>query len=370
MNEEKMKILDLLKEGKITSEEAIELLKHVGDDNNKSRRNNWQGFEQWIPHNQIDLDLSWINDLCEAVKESTINVFHSDNFTYGTTQEKYVASLHVNDNINMLQFEGKNAPIKLETYNGDQIEVEAHYKIKNRFDPHLSFTEENGIYHLNYDDNALYTLGIHIRVPETTHIDSVRLKNKNSSIVVGGIQAKKIELRTMNSTITVSDTKGESLYCETKNSSITLNRLQMKEIDAQTSHSMISLNNVKAYRARLMTSNFKIDIKNSDIVQIYARTSNSPLHFECLGISEQEPVCTIEAITTNGQISINLPHNELKCRLHASTTAGGILSEFNDLVYQVNDKNYVDAQEQDYDLAQNKLNLNLQTTNYGIYIKK
>lgn len=366
MSEEKSKILEMLNDGKITAEEAMELLKHVQDDSEwtRPRRQDW---EQWIPNRP---DFGWINDLRSVIGETTRNAMFPDEFMFNARQEKFTAVSNIDGDIRSLIFEGKNAPVKLESYGGDRIDVEVYYKARGQWNPRFALNEDNGIYSLSYDDNALYMLGLNIYVPETARIGSVRLKNRNGTISVDSITAEKIELNTKNESIKVFDTKGEHLYCETKNASIALNAVLMREIDAQTSSSKISLEDADAFRARLVTSSAKIEVKDSNIAQLYAKTSNSSLLFDGLGCKEHEPVCSIDAITTNGQISIQLPRRELDYKLRASTTLGGISGELNDLEYQVNERNYVEAQTRGYEAAGNKLNLNLQTTNHGIYIRR
>lgn len=370
MSEEKLKILEMLREGKITTEEAMALLKQVQSDNEHPHRFYSHDWDHIVPHHPRP-DFGWINDLRSAMEETTRNVlFSTDELMFGTSQEKFTSSSNIGDGIHELVFEGKNAPVRLRSYVGTKIEVEAYYKTKSRWNPRLTFTEENGVFSLSYDDNALYLLGIIVRIPETAHIGSIRLKNRNAPISVDDIEAEEIKLSTKNESIRVFHTKGERLYCETKNAPIALDDVKMREIDAQTNYSPISLDEVDAFSARLVTNNAKIDVKSSDVVQLYAKTSDSPLRFDNLGYKEQETVCSIDAITTNGQISIHLPHRELKCKLRASTTIGGIFSELHDLEYQVNEKNYMEAQTHGYETAPNKLNLNLQTTNNGIYVKQ
>lgn len=369
MSEEKLKILEMLEDGKITSDEAVALLKHVQDED-ECRYTNWPGWVPLTPRLPKP-DFGWIRDLRFAVEETTRNVLRStEELVFGSSQEKLTSGFDIGNGIRALVFEGKNAPVKLSAYSGTKIEAEVYYKARSGWNPRLALTEENGVFRLIYDDNALYLLGITIRVPETASVGRVQLKNRNAPICMDDINAGEIELSTKNESIKVSHTKGESLCCETKNAPITLDDVEMREIDAQTTCSKISLDAAEAFRARLVTSNAKINIKDSDIAQIYAKTSNSPLWFENLGYNEQTLVSSIDAITTNGAIIIHLPHRDIKCKLRASTTIGGIYCGLNDLEYQVHEKNYVEAQTRGCETATNKLTLNLQTTNNEISVKQ
>ena len=373
MSEEKLKILDMLKEGKITADEAVALLKQVQDDDNRHRdyRHNWE--RPYYPHKP---DFSWINSLCSVIEETSSNIgeavwdaIKSNEPKFASMLENFTAFSNINAEINELVFEGKNAPVKLKAYDGDRLEVEAYYKAKFHWDPHITLCEENGVYSLRYDDNALYMLGINIRVPEKARIAGVCLKNRNAPIKADDISANNIDLNTKNASIKLSNVKGERLICESKNAPVSLDDVEAREIDAKTSNAKISLDDVESFRARLVTSNAKIEVKDSGVVQLYAKTSNSSLRLENFSINKQEPVSSIEAITSNGQISLQLPSGELNCKLRASTTFGGISIGIDNLEYQVKGKNYVEAQTRGYETARNKLNLNLQTTNSGIYLK-
>jgi len=258
--------------------------------------------------------------------------------------------------------------MKMDAYGGDKIEVEVNYRAKGQWNPRFALVGENGVYSLRYDDNALYALGISIRVPKAAHIGGTSLKNRNAPISADGVTAGRIELDTKNAPIKAGDVNAEYLICKTRNAPITLDDINVREIEAQTSNSKITLDDAESQRARLVTSNAKIEVKDSAVSQLYATTSNASLQFDKMSYNGQEPVCGIEAITSNGKITVNLPGGKPGCRLRASTTHGGIFSELRDLEYHVNERNYIEAQSHGYDEARSKVDLNLQTTNGGIYI--
>ena len=373
MSEERLKILEMLNDNKITADEAAALLKQVQDSDNHSRNDRRDWNRPYYPNKP---DLGWINDLRSVIEETASNLgeavrdaINPNDSIFAPNKETFTAILNESSEIRELAFEGKNAPVKLESYGGDKIEIEAYYKAKGQWNPRFTLCEENGVYSLRYDDNALYMLSLNIRVPESSHIGDVSIKNRNSTITATGITANRIDLNTKNASIKLFNIKGERLICETRNAPITLNAVNVRETDVQTTNAKIILEDVNSFRARLMTSNAKIEVKDSDIVLLYAKTSNSPLRFENMCNNGQEPVYSIDAITTNGQISVQLPHKELFCKLRASTTAGGISNDLVDLEYQANEKNYVEAQTRGYETAYKKTNLNLQTTNSGIHIK-
>lgn len=369
MSEEKLRILEMLKEGKISTDEALELLKQVPDreDQNQYHR---QDSEEWESRYSYTPDLNWIDDLKNAIKETAQNAFFPGDFLFGSREEHYTTEANVGNGINSLVFEGKNAPVTLLSYVGDKIDVEANFKVKNHWNPHLGLTEEGGVFTLTYDSNALHYIGIKVRVPQSVRIGSINLRSTNAPISVDDIKADRIELNTKNAPIKVSDVQSERLYCETKNAHVTLDDINAQEIEAQTTNAKISLDDVVARRARLNTSNAKIDVKDSSIAKLWAETSNAHISIDDAIFFEQEQDCGIDAITSNGGISLRLPRGEYESKLRASTSHGSINNELGNLIYRTNEKNYLEAATAGYEQAQTRLSINLQTSNSSIYIKR
>ncbi|MCL1828815.1 MAG: DUF4097 domain-containing protein [Oscillospiraceae bacterium] len=377
MSEEKIKILEMLENGKITADDAVALLKQLKDDGGGRHDHYRPDWKQRIPHYHYRPDFGWIGDLRSAFEETASTIGEAvrdaigpNDVIFSADRETFSTSAEMGGEILELSFEGKNAPVRLESHWGDKIEVEAHYKAKSQWNPRFALNGDNGVYSLSYDENALYMLGIDIRVPETAKIGTIRLKNKNSSVTVNNIKAERIEASTKNAFIKVSGCKGGFLLCETKNAPVILDDIQTHEIEAQTSNAKITLENTDSNRVRLITTCAKIEVQNSDIVKLTAKTSESSLRFEGLGFKKEESVYSMDAITTNGRIAVMLPRSELCCKLRASAALGGVFCELSDLEYKINEEDYAEAQTRGYETARNKLNLNLQTTRHGIYIKQ
>jgi len=65
MSEENNKILDMLREGKITAEEASKLLKYLGNEAHSSR-----SYLHNLSAHPLRPDISWVNDVRTATRES------------------------------------------------------------------------------------------------------------------------------------------------------------------------------------------------------------------------------------------------------------------------------------------------------------
>jgi len=371
MSDERLKILEMLKEGKITADEALNLLEQVPDGNGRGGRQNsdrhfWDDFrsETQNPYPFYNFDWDWIDDLKETVQ----NAAYTGGFFFGGKEDIYKAEAEIGNGVRELVFDGKNSPVKIEDCAGDKIEIEANYKAKTNCDPRLALSNESGNLRLNYDSNALRYIGIKIRVPKDTNVGYVSLKTTNAPVTADDINADNIELFTKNAPIKASDIKGKYINCETRNAHIDLDDVEVSEIKAQTTNAKIHLDDVKSERVRLVTENAKISAEDSYAAHFSAKTSNAPIVIDDLQPNEAEPLCAIDCVTTNAGITLNLRRWVMPCKLRASTTNGAVHNELRDLEYTADRKNYIEGQTSGYEQAQNKLNLSLQTTNGGIHI--
>jgi len=366
--------LKMLEDNKITAEQAVELLKQVPDSDSGAR---YAREDRGRSNDQYSPDLGWIDDLRAVIEDTAANIgsavrdaINANEYGLSPRHERFTAMPNANAGIREIVFEGKNAPIKMEAYSGDQLEVEVTYWPKGQWNPHFAFIEENGAYSLRYDDNALRALAISILAPGAFHIGSVSLQTRNAPVTAEGFTADRVGLYTKNAPVRVSGVTGERMNVESRNASVTIESVKSRDIEAQTSNAKITLEHVNAFSARLTTSNAKVEADASVITRLYAKSSNAAMQFENLSNNSQEPFRVIEAVTTNGKISVSLADDCPNCKLRASTTNGGIYCGLEGMVYQVNGKNYAEAQTMGYNEAGSKTDLNLQTSNGRISINR
>jgi DUF4097 and DUF4098 domain-containing protein YvlB len=382
MSEEKLKVLELLKEGKITTDEALSLLNQVSDektDNSGYRGNeNYNGYGYKTPERAFwddspgktkapqTIDLSFLEDIRDAVQDAvTGGIFwgwreetlHEEIEPAGQTEYSFA-------------FKGKNAPVKIECHSGRKIEIDVNYKLKTNRDAHISLRNEGGEISVDYDPNAVYSLGAKIYVPKGFNAATVSLATSNAQINAGDITCQILELNTKNAHIKVEDVNAKRVDCKTSNAHISFDDSNADEIKAQTSNAKISLQDSSVYRANLTTSNAGIRLDDTGVAQLDAKTSNAGITINDLKLSYSENDCYIDATTSNAGITVRVPRGEYPVKLRASTSHAGISNEISGLTYLVNEKNYIEAQSPETQLSGAKLNLNLKTSNGGIHIKK
>ncbi|MDR1687969.1 MAG: DUF4097 family beta strand repeat-containing protein [Clostridiales bacterium] len=401
MSEEKLKILELLKEGKINTEEALSLLNQVSDEKtetcgyggnnsdyenyntgaNQNNNENDNGYGYKTPERTFwgaapgktnanpypYLDLSFLDDIRGAVQDA-----FTGGMFWGWREETFREEIEAAGQVAYsFVLNGKNAPVKLECRSGNKIEIEVNYKLKFNRDAHISLRKENGEIYLDYDPNALYSLGVKAYVPKGFTAANVSLNTSNAQIAAKDITCQILELNTKNAHIKAEDVNAARIDCKTTNAYISFDNVNADEIKAQTSNAKISLEESTAYRANLTTSNAGIMLDDTGVAQLDAKTSNAGISIDDLKLTRSEnDCCYIDATTSNAGIALRVPRGDYPVKLRASTSHAGISNDISGLTYLVNEKNYIEAQSAETAQSGAKLNINLKTSNGGIHIKK
>ena len=350
---EKMKILEMLSQGKITTDEAMLLLEQIGEQKgNGPRPESGRGEKE-----RRDFDFSLgglgetignaVRDGIGALEDIDVTLDLSDIFIPGHKGNYMYTSPAIGQNITALRLLGKNDKIEITGHDGKDIRIFCEYKAK-RHDVTVGVSEDGGVYELLYDYNAMRSMKIYCHVPRNL-IEELNAETKNAKIILKDVKAGNIALTT-------------------KNDKIELARVAAAELNLQTSNSKIDIESVTAQNARLVTSNAKIATENIDIKHMYVKTSNSGIKLENIfGIDSAER--TIEAHTSNGGISMFVPHS-VAVSLQASTSNSSVTCHLPNMLTGESKKNYVNCKSQNYDTAANRAKINVSTSNGAIKIRE
>ena len=397
MNQEKLKVLEMLEKGTITAEEALRLIELLqkGEDPLKedepavkvtedecdvidgNHTNQDKEAHKEHKNHEPNLDFSWINDLKNNVIDSAINISRYvgsqtyNAFGFGRPDQFYSTSCDNIENLKSLKLIGKNDRVEVVGHQEDNIKIEARYKLKGDSDLRIEFEEEDGAYKLSYDYNAVHSMGLCIKVPER-QIPYLSVDNKNAEIMLKRVNAEKADLTTKNATIELDTVTGGDLTAETKNARIYVYDISVSKISLKTDNSVISVKSANADFAKLLTSNAPINLDGINIREIYAKTSNAGMFFRNFYNDERKTysLYNLEAYTSNGDLTVELPLSfEIPCKLNASTSLGHIHTDVENLDYLVDSKDFIKAKSKDYDIAESKINITLQTSNSNINIR-
>jgi len=411
MSEARIKILELLQEGKVSVDEAMQLLRQVPDEdapkprvvihstpkdictcnddceeectcdndtnvnnnNNNNNNNNSHKNASFYGLDGIGETIrSAVNNALEAVDDVDISINLGNMFGSRNRHILNLSSSPIVGDIKSLKILGKNAPVEIVGYSGNAIKVEVKYQGK-RGNAQVYLSEEGGNYELLYDYNAMRALGVECYVPNVM-IGHLHGESKNSKVELRNVSANDVELLTRNSKIEIEGVSANN-------------------ITAKTSNSKIEMEKTKAKIARLTTSNSKIETEDIDVEQLYLKTSNSgikvenpvidsvaegsslsaagsqypPGDFRAASITAKERV--IEATTSNGGVEVNIPQG-MAVKLQASTSNGRVECKLNDLVVNEISKNFLSGKSVNYDTAQNRVKVNINTSNSTVRIKE
>lgn len=295
MSEEKKIILRMLKEGKISEEEAIKLLDSISDDK------------------KIDKDnlKSEASDFVEKIYNAALK--------FGEKSQEVIGSINFDDfsldDLN-LNFKGsKNAE-------AERVVTESVEEIEN---PKLKIKNDNGKIRLYAWDNE------EVEVRATVVYDDKYISS-NYSFVTMEKDGDTIEIApdydransrhfNMNMAIAIPKKKFESIVLETQNSNISIGEILTKDLEIKSTNARISFVNVNADDAKfesfngrisgegisgktliLKTTNGKITVKNLDTENVEMKTVNGSLSLD--GIKEN--VKKVDAKTNNGNVNVSI----------------------------------------------------------------
>lgn len=193
---------------------------------------------------------------------------------------------------------------------------------------------------------------IEIQVPETLEV--LKLDTDNGKCEIGGIQAKAISCSTNNGKVYVSKCSSDAIEVLTDNG-----RVIMDESSART--------------ANIRTSNAKIDIADCNLDSIDAKTTNGAI--EVVGLSKSKDMESKYTLnTSNGKISVVLGNaGDSECMVEASTTMGNIDVALDKLLYTLDKKNIgmhsnAAVKSDNYDTSSDRIYIKADTTNAPINI--
>jgi|GEM_PF-703620 len=346
--------------------------------NNYSNSNGYSQNSYNTGQNYAD----WANDLKNNILESTRNLtnyissqayFHTYGpFGFGSQlQTCEMESNEIPSNIPSLSLTGKNDKVEVTGYNGKTIKITASFKAKGNMEPRVHFEDAQGNYGVFYDYNAVYAMGLYVRVP-LIRLDTLHVETKNSSILLSDLQVERADIVTKNAPIYLNRLNGKEIIADSSNAPIKTDAVHFNEIRLKSSNSSISLSEFHADFVLAKTSNAKITVDAIDIGHLETFTSNASISINTrLAMpSSKYSLHNINAKTNNGHVNIRIPElAHSASRLKASTSYGKISIDMGNTEYFTKTSNYVDAKSPGYETADKKWNLDLQTSNASIYVK-
>jgi len=382
--EEKIMILKMLEEGKITSEEALKLLESIektGIKTDKADQINYdenlnekfnekinkftkkaEKFADKFGPDFISKIESVSSDFADAAVKfadkmvNYINSGFSNSDIYKTATKNFCFPINDND-IGKLVIKTQNLSVTTDYTDSNEITMDMKVKLlfeEENVDKFIFTKTENGVIYL-YTDFPIRTWGsLAISLPRSI---------------------ENLEIETSNSKCILENFKGKILHCSTSNGKIEINGCQIEDLNAITSNSKINIFDSSSHKAKIHTSNSNIEIKNSFFDDFISYTSNGSINlsnFDCLSGGEASYMLQ----TSNGKIKIQLPKNNSSgYKIKARTSLGNINTSNLDSSFIINKgheniKAEADIVSNGYESFSKKLCIEASTSNSSINITK
>lgn len=372
MNEEKMMILRMLKEGKISEEEAAKLLDAIenkNETNNNSKSNfkskhnkDWEKeFEEKI--NKLESSFNKFGEKFEEKFEkfgkdfsegtgsfadkimSTFNSFMDKDNLYNILGRYEIKEENIQLEINdiespVLDIRSINGDININPWSKNYIYVEATCYLKKN-----KISTENKIMSLNKSDNNIIlkplfdsdiAVKLDISLPHMKY-ENIKINTTNGKIDILDLYSKNISAFTKNASISLSDINCDySVDLSTKNSPIYLHDTKCNEATLSTKNAKVIVNDGEINTLNINTSNSYIRIEDSNLINVIGKTSNGKIHLNNI---DTDSIKTIRFITSNAGIYIDLDEFENPYKIDANTTNSNIDLNLSNIVYDYNNKN-------------------------------
>ncbi len=400
ISEERLLILKMVEEKKISTEEAAKLLAALEDETKKENTENFNyrrnqksnGFAEeaakvrdrvndWKKefksnYNQADFD-NMIDDFANKAEKFGKNVATT---TAGIVDKviDYVGSFVDTNSFNIfgnLQTVQKNydvvpaegANLEISGINGS-ITIKKHLDPKVMIISRIKSPSPTGEGVVTFADDPQ---NISIKVSSTAFNVSV-----SHEIFIPDVKFKTIKIENSNGKIYIEDSLSEEISATTKNAHIELMGVNSDKVSVNTKNGRVQLNYIIGDKIDINTSNAVIDIKHIKVKDVSAVTINGRINIENAQNIDQNSDMNMYLKTSNGGIKVNM--NDMDSRVYkvkAHASNGSINLLIPEIVYHnVNRKgvtgSFVEAESKNYESGLNKVNITGETMNGLIEIVK
>jgi DUF4097 and DUF4098 domain-containing protein YvlB len=392
--EEKMLILKMLQEGKITAEEAHKLLEAIDGGNasfETDARRNEKKFEEKMQ--EIQQKATKVAEKLGSSLNSSAEKFSSNSEKFGDDFAKRMETFGNDIADSAVKFTDK-----LVNYLGNFIDVgNDKYQYSKNYVYPLADHAEISIDTCNFavivspttENDLLVNLYINSSVPSLVVDEFFKAEQVNNHISLktqfpsrtwGKVEIlvpkhlSNLHITTTNGKCEINDITADNIESNTSNGRITLSNCQGKTIEAVTSNGRITASGTSAAFADFSTSNGKIEIDNCKFDKLDAKTSNGAILLD--GIYKMNSTeGNYNLRTSNGKITIDLNNSET-CgyMLDATTSVGSISVDLPQLNYFVDKKSFsmqsvAQIKSANFDSVTDKIFINAHTSNSSIVVE-
>ena len=395
---EKMMILKMLEEGKITAAEAARLLESVEPENRQEKqtvkpapappaakpapppvsvrtepRDNRQtpppagGFDEFTgdlskKFEQFARDMEpKLYKLTETVAEKTSAVADKISKSlsqtppretpgvkksYSNMEERSFESF-VTPGYNELSLSGLNGDVLIKGYNGDKISARIYYKTKKP-GAYIDIIQLGTKYFLNYEEDEFEKVSIDAFVPETMF--------------------NNINIQTINGQLSVSSLRAENCVFVNTNAATEIKDIDVSNFKIECSNGALRLENIRGSSGKAENFNGSVQGTAIDVANLELISQNGSVGINIASFDRySDYVWAVEA--SNGKLTLNMPSSrDLGYHIKAHTALNSIRVGLTGLSYMFNEPSFVEAKSSAYDICSKKIKLSMETSNAPIIL--
>jgi len=395
--EERLLILKMLEEGKITSEEAARLIEALEDNTkqeqaeNTSKQQRQSGF-----YDEVSKMRDRINEWTKDFKKNYTNKdFDKMVDEFSAKAEKLgknvaAATLGIVDRIvdyvgsfvdtNAFNIFGSYKTVDktfetpvIDGMNFNVMAVNGHILIKKHHDNKIVIRSRVKSPQDNVDEIISFTDG-----NDTVSLTINKAGNISVSheIFLPAVKFKNIRLETSNGKILIEDSLSEYLECITKNAPVEVTGANSGKMVISAKNSRIQSSYIISRNIQIDATNSVIDMKNIKAIDISAITMNGRILMENLQNHQDSPEINLLLKTTNGGIKVNMNDMDNKgYKIKALASNGDVNLLIPELMYHNVNKqrtggNLVEAESNGYGNYTKKVNITAEAINGYVEVVK
>ena len=263
MNDERLMILKILEEGKISSKEAIDLIDALEDGKNKSKTDpniniNSKKITETLESFGNTFTSAMLN-IVDGVKNIDLSNFISQN--YETDTRNLTEDISQIENP-ILDISSTNGYVSIDTVEGSNLMA----KLEFQYNPE-KVANVDTLYNFEIEDNIIKLN------PNPDYKSPLRI---NMNILLPRKQYESLKIKTQNSYISLKkkiDAEGVKLL--TQNGKIDLEDVISKEITVNSSNGAISAERIGSSKLDIITTNGKVKVNDFNGEFLYSKTTNT-----------------------------------------------------------------------------------------------
>ncbi|MCL1846008.1 MAG: DUF4097 domain-containing protein [Defluviitaleaceae bacterium] len=261
--------------------------------------------------------------------------------------EKQIEILVTPDVSNELNISCHNGNIHIRGYNGDKITARLTYRA-NKADAPIEIKKLGGKYSLHYEAEDFHSVSIDAFVPERA-FGVIKIDGMNGNLDASTLSANEIRFSNANGNSSISEISAVKFFAEASNGRLTVSK-------------------IAAESATIENMNGSTEADETDVANLKLSNYNAPLSIIVSKFSRHaDYIWSVE--TGNAKLGINLPSShDVGYYVKAHAPMGEIRVGLANLKYVINEPSVVEAQSANLDRAAKKIKLTAETSNASLFI--